>query len=129
MLSSIISCLLFAAALPLCAQVKITQHTDRISVDIDGKPFTEMFVGADVPKPYLYPLRAASGKIVTRAGFPEGTKLVVQVDEPEEIELDAEDEAAIERALGSVRAGKGSRCRSFAQSCSGSNIVEPWRAG
>ncbi len=61
------SCLLLAAALPLCAQVKITQHTDRISIDIDGKPFTEMFVGAETTKPYLHPLRAASGTIVTRA--------------------------------------------------------------
>jgi hypothetical protein len=61
------SYLLLAAALPLCAQVKITQRTDRISIDIDGKPFTEMFVGADTNKPYLHPLRAASGKIVTRA--------------------------------------------------------------
>src|SRR5499427_9998952 len=61
------TCFLLAAALPLCAQVKITQHTDRISIDIDGKPFTEMFVGADTTKPYLHPLRAASGKIVTRA--------------------------------------------------------------
>src|SRR5262252_4606487 len=63
------TCFLLAAALPLCAQVKITQHTDRISIDIDGKPFTEMFVGAETTKPYMHPLRAASGKIVTRA-FP-----------------------------------------------------------
>ncbi len=61
------TCFLLAAALPVCAQVKITQRTDRISIDIDGKPFTEMFVGADTNKPYLHPLRAASGKIVTRA--------------------------------------------------------------
>ena len=61
------SCLLLAAALPLCAQVKITPHPGRISIDIDGKPFTEMFVGAETNKPYLHPLRAASGKIVTRA--------------------------------------------------------------
>jgi hypothetical protein len=61
------SCLLLAAALPLCAQVKITQHSDRISIDIDGKPFTELFVGAETTKPYLHPLRAASGTIVTRA--------------------------------------------------------------
>jgi len=60
------SCLLLAA-LPLCAQVKITQHTDRISIDIDGKPFSELFVGAETSKPYMHPLRAASGKTVTRA--------------------------------------------------------------
>ena len=53
-------------ALPLCAQVKITQGAGRISVEIDGKPFTDFFIGADVYKPYLHPLRAASGTIVTR---------------------------------------------------------------
>lgn len=62
-----VSCLLLAAALPLCAQVKITRHTDRISIDIDGKPFSDLFVSAQVNKPYMYPLRAASGKIITRA--------------------------------------------------------------
>jgi hypothetical protein len=49
-----------------------------------------------------------NGKVVTRAKFPEGTKLVLQVDDSAPIvELDAEDERAIDRALASVRAGKG----------------------
>ncbi|MGE5567776.1 MAG: PmoA family protein [Rhodospirillales bacterium] len=52
--------------LPLAAQVKFTHSSDRISVAIDGKPFTEFIVSADVNKPYLHPLRSASGKIVTR---------------------------------------------------------------
>src|SRR4029077_19454637 len=39
----LIPCLLLATA-PLLAQVKITKQTDRISVDIDGKPFTELWV-------------------------------------------------------------------------------------
>ena len=59
-------CLLLTAALPLAAQVKLTQLPDRISVEVDGKPFTEFFVGASAPKPYLHPLRSASGKPVTR---------------------------------------------------------------
>ncbi len=62
-------CLLLAATLPVCAQVKITQHSDRISIEIDGKPFSDLFVSAQVHKPYMYPLRAATGTIVTRA-FP-----------------------------------------------------------
>jgi Methane oxygenase PmoA len=61
----ILSAVLFA--LPLAAQVKITQGTDRILVDIDGKPFTAFFIGADNAKPYMHPLRTASGKIVTRS--------------------------------------------------------------
>jgi hypothetical protein len=52
--------------------------------------------------------RVVNGKVVTRAKFPEGTKLILQVeDAPRLIELDAEDEKAIDRALTSVRAGKG----------------------
>jgi len=32
--------------LPLCAQVKITQQgNDKVSVEIDGKPFTDFIVG------------------------------------------------------------------------------------
>jgi hypothetical protein len=53
-------------ALSAAAQVKVTQRTDRIVIDVDGKPFSEFFIGADVMKPYLHPLRSASGKIVTR---------------------------------------------------------------
>ncbi len=61
------SLLLFA--LPIWAQVKVTQGPDRVSIEIDGKPFSDLFIGKDTPKPYMHPLRAASGKIVTRA-FP-----------------------------------------------------------
>ena len=54
--------LAFAAALPLCAQVKITQQgKDKISIEIDGKPFTDFYIGPETNKPYLYPLRAADG--------------------------------------------------------------------
>ena len=52
--------------------------------------------------------RVVNGKVVTRAKFPEGPKLVLQVDEPTPIvELDAEDERSIDRALASVREGRG----------------------
>lgn len=60
----------FLGLLPLCAQVKITQQgKEKISVEIDGKPFTEFWFGPNTNKPYLAPLRSASGKIVTR-GYP-----------------------------------------------------------
>jgi hypothetical protein len=39
---------------------------DLISVNVDGKPFTVFHYGAESGKPYLAPLRSASGKIVTR---------------------------------------------------------------
>lgn len=57
------------AAIPLVAQVDVQSDSDRVRVSIDGKPFTTFFMGADTPKPYLHPLRSASGKIVTR-GYP-----------------------------------------------------------
>jgi uncharacterized 2Fe-2S/4Fe-4S cluster protein (DUF4445 family) len=47
------------------------------------------------------------GKLVTRAKFPEGTKLLLVVDEPQpDVELDDEDVAAIRRARASIRAGR-----------------------
>jgi hypothetical protein len=51
---------------PVRAQVQVTRAPDRISIAIDGKPFTALMLGPDVVKPYLYPLRAASGTVVTR---------------------------------------------------------------
>jgi len=55
--------LAFAAS----AQVKITPGPEKISVEINGKPFTEFFMAGDqVVKPYLFPLRAATGTYITR---------------------------------------------------------------
>ncbi len=51
----------------MLAQVKITKQAAQIDVEIDGKPFTSLFVaGPEITKPYLHPLRAANGKIVSR---------------------------------------------------------------
>jgi hypothetical protein len=61
--------LVFLAALTLSAQVKITTGSDRILIDINGAPFTSLFIGSETTKPYLHPLRTASGKSITRA-FP-----------------------------------------------------------
>jgi len=55
--------------LPLCAQVQFQQAADHIEITIDGKPFGTFHYGEAAPKPYLAPLRTASGIIVTR-GFP-----------------------------------------------------------
>jgi hypothetical protein len=57
-------------AAPLAAQVHVARHgIEYVSVDIKGKPFTQFFIGPETNKPYLHPLRSASGKIVTR-GYP-----------------------------------------------------------
>jgi hypothetical protein len=63
-----------ACAATLSAQVKIAQQGPRISVEIDGKPFTDFYAGPETNKPYLHPLRSADGKVVTR-GFPMVTDI------------------------------------------------------
>ena len=62
MRTSLLLCL--AASTCLVAQVRFSR--DQITVNVDGKPFTTFHSGGDSGKPYLAPLRAASGKIVTR---------------------------------------------------------------
>ena len=62
MRSSFLLCVLAGASLP--AQVRFS--TADNTVTIDGKPFATFHHGADANKPFLAPLRSASGKIVTR---------------------------------------------------------------
>jgi hypothetical protein len=51
--------------------------------------------------------KVVKGKIVTRAKFPEGTKLLLVVDDPvPPIVLTEEDGLAVRRARASVRAGR-----------------------
>src|SRR5450432_3183115 len=52
-----------------CLAAQTRPATEEIPVDLDGKPFTTFHYGADANKPFLVPLRSASGKIITR-GFP-----------------------------------------------------------
>ena len=54
------------AVCSLRAGVTVAEVNGHIHVEIDGKPFTDFYYGPDTPKPYLHPLRCASGKIVTR---------------------------------------------------------------
>jgi len=55
-------------ALPAAAQVKITKGDGKIDIEIGGKPYSTFYMtGEGVTKPYLWPVRAASGTYVTRA--------------------------------------------------------------
>src|SRR5206468_8540967 len=63
-------------AAPLHAQglklrVDVVPHEDqrRVDVLVDGKPFTAYIYPTTLKKPTLYPLRTASGTVVTR-GWP-----------------------------------------------------------
>ena len=68
MKAAIVPCALFAlAAAPAAiAQVKVTPAEDRIAIEIGGRPFGDLLFGLNVWKPYMWPLRSASGKIVVR---------------------------------------------------------------
>lgn len=51
--------------------------------------------------------KVVKGKIVTKAKFPEGTKLLlVANDAQSEIELDDEDKRALDEAIAATREGK-----------------------
>jgi len=70
--TSLLVVLALCAAHQAQAQVTLTQGPGQIAVAIDGKPFTVFYVGgADLNRPYLHPLRSASGRIVNRS-FPAG---------------------------------------------------------
>lgn len=51
------------------ASVKLERSGDKVEVTVDGQPFTTYYFSSATAKPYLMPLRTASGAIVTR-GFP-----------------------------------------------------------
>ena len=56
-------------ALPIAAQVKVTPASGKVSIEIDGQPFTDFYMSgeafsAKVTKPYLWPLRAATSPIM-----------------------------------------------------------------
>jgi hypothetical protein len=65
-MKSLLLLALLALVCPLMAQVKVTSASDRIMVEIDGKPFGDLIFGGDTYKPYFHPLRSATGKIVSR---------------------------------------------------------------
>jgi hypothetical protein len=71
-----------AGAFVLSAQVKVTQGDKKIAIEIHGVPYSDFFIagpdpsfpgadksldGADLMKPFLWPIRAASGTSITRA--------------------------------------------------------------
>ena len=67
--------LLAATLLPLWAQVTITpKGTEKITIDIDGKPFTDFWIGPETKKPYLHPLRTASARGTTSDGLTRRAK-------------------------------------------------------
>jgi hypothetical protein len=80
--ATFVSGVLLCTALPAWGQVTLTQRPETITVDINGKPFTVFYIaGKELNRPYLHPLRAASGKIVNRS-LPAGQLAGETTDHP-----------------------------------------------
>jgi len=79
---------LSAGAAPRAAQVTLVRHDAdrRVDVLVDGAPFTSYIWPAEIKKPVLFPIRAASGVIVTR-GFPLAPRPGEHVDHPHQVGL------------------------------------------
>jgi Methane oxygenase PmoA len=86
-----------AGAFALSAQVKISQGSNKISIEIHGQPYSDFYIagpdpsfpgadksltGADLMKPFLWPIRAVTGTSITRA-WP-----LVQADEEKDLKGD-----------------------------------------
>jgi len=75
-----------AARAQSAARVDIVRHDaeQRVDVLVDGVPFTSYIWPSEIKKPVLYPIRAASGAIVTR-GFPLAPRPGEHVDHPHQV--------------------------------------------
>ena len=67
-------------------QVAVHDVAPRVDISIDGKPFTSYIYERSEKKPSLYPLRTASGRIVTR-GYPLEPRPGERVDHPHHVGL------------------------------------------
>ena len=72
-----------AAAGAQAPRIRVTPHevAPRVDVTIDGAPFTSYHYPRDQKKPFLFPLRAADGRIVTR-GYPLEPRPLERTDHP-----------------------------------------------
>src|SRR5258705_1378625 len=68
--------------------VQVTRHDAdrRVDVTVDGKPFTSYIWPTTLKKPTLYPIRSASGALVTR-GWPLAARPGERVDHPHQVGL------------------------------------------
>src|SRR5256885_16417816 len=61
--------------------VSVNEQARRVDISVDGQPFTSYIWPTTLKKPVLYPLRSATGTIVTR-GFPLEPRPGERVDHP-----------------------------------------------
>jgi hypothetical protein len=74
------------ATSPDFVQITVRDADRRVDVTVGGKPFTSYIYPTSLKKPVLYPLRAASGAIVTR-GYPLEPRPGERVDHPHQAGL------------------------------------------
>ena len=67
-------------------QVVANEAGKRVDISIDGKPFTSYIYPESLKKPVLYPIRTASGTLVTR-GFPLDPRPRERFDHPHHVGL------------------------------------------
>jgi ketosteroid isomerase-like protein len=76
-----------AASVPAQRVEVVRRDTQRrVDVLVDGKPFTSYIYPTTIKKPVLYPLRTASGTLVTR-GYPLDPRPGERVDHPHQVGL------------------------------------------
>src|SRR6266851_1633557 len=80
---SIVCCARAPAQQPAVLQVDVVPHEAlrRVDITVDGKPFTSYIYPTTLKKPTLYPVRSASGTVVTR-GWPLEPRPGERVDHP-----------------------------------------------
>src|SRR5579875_3115866 len=66
-LCAALACFFWASGRPVFAQVDLKAvGTDHVAISINGQAFSDFYIGSAYQKPFLAPLRTASGLIVTR---------------------------------------------------------------
>lgn len=65
-------------------KIVTNEQQQRVDISINGQPFTSYLYPITIKKPVLYPLRTASGTIVTR-GFPLESRAGERVDHPHHV--------------------------------------------
>ena len=85
---SVLWCARARAQQPAALRVEVVPHEDqrRVDVTVDGKPFTSYIYPTTLKKPTLYPVRTASGAVVTR-GWPLEPRAGERVDHPHQVGL------------------------------------------
>ena len=84
----LIVCFFLTPFLCSAQHIKVAQvkNQQKVAVTIDGKPFTFFCYPDSLPKPFLFPIYAQDGEVVTR-GFPLEPRANEPVDHPHHIGL------------------------------------------